>query len=146
MAKIPDGVWYDANNLDQLHADLLADYDRVLAVIQDRPFLRRHFRDCSTCQEVKQVREQRVDAITQADPADPTTTFEALVRRRKKFVFSLDEIKKLLGLSTNQAVLFMRVTGEHDTLEVTVCDPSWPVVPYNSEPGVLRIETAVSPS
>jgi len=135
MAPIPAGKWYDSGNVEEMHDDLRQDYAHTFRVIEARPGLAKHFEDCPTCQEIRLAKE--------GAPAPPGMPHRELIRRRMTFVLTADTLTKLLGLPQNSAVLFARVVGEQDIIEVTACSPEYPVVSYGSKPPTIRTELDV---
>ena len=128
--------WYDDGNRGELHDDLRSDYDTVVAIINSRPSLKRHFAECGICAAIRTDRNEAT--VAPAKKFSSEATVEGLLRSRKKFVITAEQIRDMLGLAKDYGIAFMQVTGQQDVLEVTVVAPSFPVVPYGTEPDIIR--------
>jgi hypothetical protein len=131
----PNAQWYDMATLDEMHADLKTEYLKTLAVITNRPMLLKHFHSCTECQTIKTAQEGATEA-----PAE--MPHRELLRRRKIFLLTTGDLTKILGLPPNAGVLFARVTGESDVIEITACSPDYDIVEYGSQPFVSVLEAS----
>lgn len=130
---LPDGKWYDEGNRGEMHDDLRQSYERTLSAIMKRPGTRKHFETCEVCQAIKEAKETEPAPVADMGHRE-------LLRRRKVFMLDIPDLRKLLGLPENADILFMRVTGQNDILEVTACSPDYDVALYSTTPMYSRLQ------
>lgn len=132
---LPQGQWYDLATLDEMHDDLRTSYPATLGMIEDRPQLLKHFRDCAECQGIKTAQEGETQLPDQ-------TPLRELVRRRRDLLLDADDLAEILNLPASAAVLSLGVNETRDMLRVTVCSPDYEDTPIGSDPYRVRVEVA----
>lgn len=131
MATPPDTKWYDEGNLDELHSDLRLNYEKTNTAVTSRPGLMAHFGRCVECQEIKRLREQT------------PVTVAALhkTHRRKAIVISIETMSSLLGLSSDEEIVYMHAPSLNPNfIEVVYTGPDVPEIYVNTPASVHAAE------
>lgn len=126
MAPTPNGKWYDAGNVGEMHDDLRTSYQKTLRTMMARPGLKRHFEDCATCQEIKAGSE----AAAQQPPA---------ARRRKKYVIRPSDMAALLDLAPGEQIVIMYADLDPNVIKVLVTGPTLDEIDEAVETPVVRV-------
>lgn len=130
----PNAQWYDLATLNEMHDDLRTEYAKTLAVINDRPQLLKHFRDCAECQTIKSAQE--------VDQSLRTVQLDA--HRRRKLFLRYSELHAIMGLKPEQSIVALEITQDPMSLTVIITGPDEPVIPVNVHSPVTALTVEVA--
>jgi hypothetical protein len=116
---IPSQIWYDPANPEPLHQALRENYAAACAVVQRRPSLVRHMRECAECQAI---------TASVSAPANPTAG-----RKRIKLVINPGHMHQLLGLPAHFEIVHMFADDDPNTVSVLVAGEGLPTVQADDE-------------
>jgi hypothetical protein len=125
----PNAKWYDEATLEEMHEDLGREYLKTLDVIQDRPMLLKHFKDCPECQTHRYAYEARTRS----------SSVELQAHRRRKLILLYSELHAILGLKPEQTIGSLEIKQDPMTLSVLITGPNEPMIPVEVESPISRL-------